>query len=332
MRFFETGVVGVIVGAMAVACGDDAGVGPGGTTGPGAGGTASSGGASGGGGEGDGGGSAAGGAGGGTTNAGGGGATGGGGEGGAPATWPTCDTQPANAPTKSIQDVWNDDPMAPEPVWVPGVYVTAVSGSGCTGGTPCQIFVQQQETFASIAEGSQQAIKLFASAATASHFEGIAVGDRIDVYAHAWRYDINGQNELLLQVATALPGCAKVVGIGNPQPVAGLSLVDLTVDLYEETMGPLLIQVDAVSGSPDGPNELFGLWPAFMPGTQPLEEITSLSPHALPNGAFVGLTQGLIHNFSHVVGVYSLFLPASAPAKYEVLYIRSMADAPFGGQ
>lgn len=331
MRFFDAGLAGMMVSAMALACGDDAGVDPGGTTGPGAGGSSTGGGANGGAGAGGSGGNAAGGAG--ATNAGGGGATGGGGEGGAPVTWPTCDTQPANAPTKSIQDLWNDDPSAPEPVWVPGVYVTAVSGSGCTGGTPCQIFVQQQETFASIAEGSQQAIKLFASAATASHFEGIAVGDRIDVYAHAWRYDINGQNELLLQVATALPGCAEVVGSGNPQPVAGLSLVDLTVDLYEQTMGPLLIQVDAVSGSPDGPSELFGLWPGFMPGTQPLEEITSLSPHALPNGAFVGLTQDLIHNFTHVVGVYSLFIPGSAPAtKYEVLYIRSMADAPFGGQ
>ena len=282
--------------------------------------------------------SSAGGMGGGTTSAGGsmttstGGAGTGGGEGGAPPVWPTCDTQPSDVPAKTINEIWSDDPAMPEPVGVAGVYVTAVSASGCGAGNGCQIFVQQAETFPNIAAGSQQALKLFASPATAMHFEGIAVGDQIDILAHAWRYDVGGQNELLLQVANNLPGCAKVVGTGTPLPVEGLVIEDLTVELYEQTMGPLLVKIDAVSGSPDMPNELFGLWPAFNPGTQPLEEVTSLSPYMLPGSVFVGLQQDLIHNFESITGVFSLFVPPQAPpTKFEVLYIRSMDDAVVGG-
>ena len=312
------------LGGLVVACGGTGDADSSTTTsGSGAGSTSSAGGMGGGT-------TSAGGMGGGTTSVGGGGT--GGGEGGAPPVWPTCDTQPANVVAKTIQEIWTEDPAMPEEVWVSGVYVTAVSASGCSAGNGCQVFVQSAETFPSIAAGSQQAIKLFASPATAMHFEGIGVGDRIDILAHAWRYTVGGQNELLLQVANNLPGCAKVVGSGTPLPVEGLVIEDLTVALYEQTMGPLLVKIDAVSGSPDMPNELFGLWPAFNPGTQPLEEITSLSPYMLPGSVFVGLQQDLIHNFESITGVFSLFVPPQAPpTKFEVLYIRSMDDAVVGG-
>ena len=256
-----------------------------------------------------------------------------GGAGGEPFVWPTCDAPPADVAQKTLNEIWLEDPSAPTEVWVAGVYVTAVSGGGCKMGAGCQIFVQEKETFADIAAGSKRALKLFASPATAHHFTGIAVGDRIDVLAHAWRYNVDGQNELLLQVASHLPGCAKVVGTGNPQPVGGLDLVDLTVSLYENEMGPLLIQLETVSGKPHMPGELFALWESFMPGNDPIEEVTSMSPYMLPNSVFVGFQPDVIHNFTTVTGVFSLFVPPSdASEKYEVIYIRDMADAPSGGQ
>lgn len=274
-----------------------------------------------------------GGAGGSTASTGGAGVGGEGGVGGAPLVWPTCDAKPDEVPAKTLNEIWLDDPTEPTEVWVAGVYVTAVSAGGCTAGAGCQIFVQQQETFADITAGSKQALKLFASPATAHHFAGIAVGDRLDLQAHAWRYDVDGQNELLLQVANHLPGCAKVVGTGTPMPVAGLDLVDLTVQLYEYDMGPLLIELTTVSGKPHLPTELFGLWESFMPGNDPLEEVTSMSPYMLAGSAFTGFQPEVIHNFPTVTGIFSLYVPpANPPQKYEVIYPRTMDDAPFGGQ
>ena len=252
-----------------------------------------------------------------------------GGEGGVGGAWPSCDSPPVNVPQKTLHEIWIDDPAVPTEVWVPGVYVTAVSAGGCSAGSACTLFVQQLETFADATAGAQQALRLFASPGAAEHFTGIAVGDRLDIYAHAWRYDLNGQNELLLQVSLALRGCAKVVGAGVPQPVTGLSLPDLTVDAYETTLGPLLIQVDTVSGKPKTPPEIFGLWETGVFADAGIDEVTSLSPYFLPGSVFTGLTTGVTTDFTSITGVFGLFVPPGQPVtKYEVLYIRDMADAP----
>ncbi|MEZ4310042.1 MAG: hypothetical protein R3F14_18535 [Polyangiaceae bacterium] len=133
-------------------------------------------------------------------------------------------------------------------------------------------------------------------------------------------------------MSPALPGCAKVVGSGVPLPVAGLDLVDLTVPLYEETMGPLFIRLTTVSETEDG-GETFGLWESFMPGMGPIEEVTSMSPYFLQGGQFTGLSEGLIYNFLTVDGVFGIFAPAADPLiKYEEIYIRSMDDVVNGGQ
>src|SRR6185503_2747075 len=132
------------------------------------------------------------------------GAGGAGGAGGG-AGWPTCDEAPPATPVKTLHAIWQDDPAQPTEVWVPGVYVTAISHGACSSGTACQVFVQQDLGYADLAAGAQQALKIFISANAASHFTAVQVGDQVDVLAWAWRYNLGGQHELLLQVNTSLP-------------------------------------------------------------------------------------------------------------------------------
>jgi hypothetical protein len=262
--------------------------------------------------------------------AGGGAGVGGGEGGGGSAPWPTCDAPPDQVPEKTLNQIWQDDPAAPTAVWVPGVFVTAISGGACVAGQACQIFVQQNESFADLAGGSQQALKIFVSASAAQHFTAVQVDDEVDVYAHAWRYNVGGQNELLLQVSNGLRGCAKPVGIGAPQPVT-VSLSDLTVEAYELTVGPLFIRLDAVSGTPALPAETFGLYYTAGPIDQDagIETVTSLSPYFLPGSVFTGLNQGVKTDFESVAGVFGLFIPTATPGqKYEEIYPRSEAEYP----
>ena len=257
----------------------------------------------------------------------GGSATGGAGGAGGGFVWPTCDMQPPNSATKTINEIWQDNPAMPTHVWIPGVYVTAVSGSACVAGTACQIFVQQAETFADIAAGSQQAIKMFISANTAKYFTTIAVGDQVDASGYAWRYNVNGENELLVQVNLQLEGCAKKVGTGNPQPVT-VTLDDLSVTSYEDTMGPLLVKVDAVSGKPGLPSETFGLHQTGVFNDAGIDTVTSLSPYMLPGGVFNGLVTGKTHDFTSVTGVFGLFIPNGTMMKFEEIYPRADAEYP----
>lgn len=343
-------VCGTTVSLLLAACGgegtiatggSDAGGGGAGATGGGGAGTGGSGGgtggsgAIGGGGAGATGGGGSGGQGGagGTGGSGGAGGGGAGGAGGAGGGWPTCDSAPGGVPSRTIHEIWQEDPAAATEVWVPGVFVTAVSGGACEAGTTCQLFVQQEETFATIAEGSQQALRVLVAANASEHFTGIGVADQVDLRAYVYRHTEGGENELFFHVSQALPGCAKVVGSGQLAAVPGLDLADLTVELYETTMGPLFIRLETVSGKPKLPDETFGLWESFMPGMGPIEEVTSMSPFFLPNGQFEGFTQDVIHNYSHVDGVFGIFAPQAEPLiKYEEIYIRSMEDAVWGGQ
>lgn len=241
--------------------------------------------------------------------------------------WPTCDTEPAGVPVRTIHEIWQEDPAMATEAWVPGVFVTAVSGGACAAGVPCQLFVQQQETFASIAAGSQQALRVTVLPEASQYFTGIGVGDQVNLRAYVYRHTTGGQNELHFHVSNALPGCAKVVGTGQLVPVPGLGLADLTLDVYEQTMGPLFIRLETVSGKPKLPAETFGLWESFMPGMGSIEEVTSMSPFFVPGSQFTGLTQGVIQNFAHVDGVFGIFAPPADPLiKYEEIYIRSMDD------
>ncbi len=260
-----------------------------------------------------------------TGGSGGAGGSGGVGAGGTGGGWPTCDSQPSGVDARTIHQVWQADPTQPTELWVSGVVVTAVSRGGCQAGQACQIFLQQNPTYGSFAAGAHHAIKLFASAATALHFDTIAVGDVVDVLAHAWRYNIDGQNELLLQVNAQLPGCAKAVGTASPSPITGVTLPDLTVQSYEQTHGPLLIRVANVSGTPGQPQETFALWETGVFSDAGIESVTSLSPYFLSGVVFSGLTQGLTTDFDSVTGVFGLFVPPNGP-KYEMIYPRTLSE------
>ncbi|NUP09240.1 MAG: hypothetical protein HOW73_24580 [Polyangiaceae bacterium] len=248
--------------------------------------------------------------------------------GGGGAGWPTCDTQPAGSPTMTIPEVWEANPAAPEEAWVPGVYVTAVSNGGCTAGASCQIFVQQEESYADLDAARQQSLRIGVAPTVAMYFEGIDVGDRIDLYARAVRDTEDGKNELIFLVTPNLPGCAAVVGSGDPQPVVA-TLADLSVAAYEDVMGPVLVRVNGVSGNPNPPAETFALWTTGQAPDGDITTVTSLSPFFLAGGAFTGLTDGMNTNFNHVVGVFGLFVPPADPLiKYEEIYVRSDADYP----
>lgn len=248
--------------------------------------------------------------------------------------WPTCDAKPSGVPDTTISAIWAQNPAAATHVWVAGVYVTAISKNGCVDGSTCQIFLQDAETYASYAASAHHGIKMLVSAATAKHFTSIKVGDKVDVEAHAWRYNVSPPaNELLLQVNAQLPGCAKAVGSGVPAPVTGVQLSDLSVDGYENTHGPVLIQVAAVSGKPGFDNQIFALWNTAGPYVDSgIENVVNVSPYFLANGAFTGLpTDGATTvKFTTITGVFGLFVPSSVDGgtvpKYMVLYPRTMAD------
>lgn len=252
-----------------------------------------------------------------------------GGAGGGGDAWPVCDNgPPAGATVATLEQIWDADPDDPTAYWVEGVYVSAVSGNGCNAGGSCQLFVQSEESYASLAAASHQSIRLAALPAVSEHFVGLAVGDRIDLFARALRDTANGKNELIFLVSPNLPGCAEVVGSGTLSPTPAV-LADLTVEAYETEIGPVLIQVDTVSGRPNAPTATFGLWETGQVGGGDLTTVTSLSPTFLEDQTFTGLTQDLITDFTHVIGVYGQFAPQGSPGvKYEEIYVRSVSDYP----
>ena len=235
--------------------------------------------------------------------------------------WPTCDKKPSTASAKTIPEIWQADPPAAVETWVTGVYVTAISGSACTANKACQLFVQPDLSYPSLAAAAKHSIKVFVSAAVASHFTSVAVGDRVDVLGWAWRYDINAQHELLLQVNAQLRGCAKTTSSNNTLvPLSGLTLTDLTLDKYENTHGPLFVRIASVLGKPDpSPVATFGLFHATdggLPeaGADAGAGIVSLSPFFLPGSTFTGLTN-VLTAFASLTGVFGTFV-ATTGTKY----------------
>lgn len=262
----------------------------------------------------------AGGAGGSTTGTGGTGGTGGG--------WPTCDAPEPGATQKTLHQIYLDNPTQPTQVWLPGVYVTAVSKGGCQAGVACQLYVQQDLSYPDLSSGSQQAIKVFVSANAATHFTGIQVGQRVDVDAFAWRYNLMGQDELLLQVNLQLKGCAKPVGAGDAQPVS-VQLSQLMFTPYDQ-IGPLLVKVTTVHGKAQAPAETFVILPKTFQDAGPTD-LVSLSPFFLPGGTFPAFVSGMTYNFTEVTGVFGIFVPTQMPtSEFREIYPRTTADYTVG--
>ncbi|HVY48824.1 MAG TPA: hypothetical protein VHB21_23205 [Minicystis sp.] len=279
----------------------------------------------------------AGGAGAGTTHAatgagGGGGAQAGGGGGSGPGPWPTCASKPAGAKRATIPDVWADDPKTPKPYWLPGVYVTAIAGDGCVADRGCTIFVQQDPTYATILDAAKHGLKVYATPSASKHFTSIAVGDRVDVFGDATRVVDALQNELLIEANMEHPGCMKRVGTGSLTPVEGATFADLTVQAYEQDVGPVLVHVTnaamSVHGYPRIPTQGFHIYDGTIAGDAGVTEMT-LSPLFSAGKAFAGLpTDGmtLVKFTNGVTGVFGLYLQRTPPLKYPMIFVRSDAD------
>jgi hypothetical protein len=246
--------------------------------------------------------------------------------------WPTCDAKPAAVSERTIPAIWQADPPAAVETWVTGVYVTAISGAACSAGKACQIFLQSDLSYGSLPSAAKHGIKLFVSAAAASHFTAVKVGDQVDVLAWAWRYNLDFQHELLLQVNALTRGCAKTTSSNNALvPLAGVRLTDLTIDAYENTHGPLFVRVATVLGKPDpSATATFGLFHPTDAGFPDAGadggnvDIVSLSPFFLPGSAFTGLS-AVLTSFTSLTGVFGTFVPKTGP-KYLELYPRVAGD------
>lgn len=242
--------------------------------------------------------------------------------------WPDCTSQPQNVPTKSIQDLWTENPSTPTQVWLAGVYVTAISKGGCAAGVACELIVQQDLTYASLEAGAQHAIRAWITTSTSMHFTSLAVGDQVNAMAWAFRESEGGPNELILHVDTVEPGCALKIGSGTPTPIQGVHLYDLgSLAAYEQIYGPLLLEIANVTGTPKQPDQTFGLGDTFYDGGASDAQIVSLSPYYMANGVFVGFDAGAKTKFSSVSGVFNeYFNPDASAVKYLEIGSRTMSD------
>jgi len=247
-----------------------------------------------------------------------------------PFIWPDCTSQPQGVPTKTIAQIWSDDPTTPTQVWLPGVYVTAISKGACTTGVACELILQQDLTYASLEAGAQHAVRAWITTSTAKYFASLAVGDQVNAMAWAYRESEGGQNELILHVDLVEPGCALKIGSGTPTPIQGVALSDIgSIAAYEQIYGPLLMQIANVTGTPKQPDQTFGLGDTFYDGGASDAEIVSLSPYYMDGGAFVGLEAGVKTKISSVTGVFNeYFNPDASATKYLELGARMPSDYP----
>jgi len=244
--------------------------------------------------------------------------------------WPDCTSQPQNVPSKTIPELWTDDPTTPTQVWLAGVYVTAVSKGACEAGVACEFILQQDLTYGSLEAGAQHAIRAWITSTTSTHFTSLAVGQQVNAMAWAFRESEGGQNELILHVDDVEPGCALAVGSGTPTPIQGVALSDIgSLAAYEQIYGPLLLEVANVTGTPKQPDQTFGLGDTFYDGGASDAQIISLSPYYMDGGVFVGLDAGVKTKFSSVSGVFNeYFNPDASAVKYLEIGARGAGDYP----
>jgi len=242
--------------------------------------------------------------------------------------WPDCMSQPTGVPTKTIPEIWSDNPTMPTQVWLESVYVTGISSGACTAGVACELIVQQDLTYGSLAAGAQHAIREWITTATSTYFTARAVGDQVNMLAWAYRETGAGENELILHVDTIEPGCALKIGSGTPTPITGVQLSDVdSIADYEQTYGPLLISIPSVTGTPKQPDQIFGLGDTFYDGGADDGQIVSLSPYYMAGGVFVGFDAGVKTKFTAVSGVYNEYYdPDASSTKYLVVSTRTMSD------
>jgi hypothetical protein len=233
--------------------------------------------------------------------------------------WPSCEQSPADATTMTIPALWLADPPAPIGVWLEGVYVAAVSGGVCRPDAACEMFVQQAPGYDDVVQAAQGAVRVVAAIEAAPDVAGAAAGDRVDLAGFAWRHEGPAMNELVVEVSDLHRGCVHRVGEAVMRP-APATLHELSVADYAR-FGPMLVEIEGVSGSPKEPDSTFAIWP---PGGSD-GDLTSVSPFLLPGQRFNGLSYGELNAFERVTGVFAVYSPAPG-AHFEELYPRGMAD------
>lgn len=258
------------------------------------------------------------------------------GSGGDARVWPDCNTQPAGVPTRTISDIWDANPSTPTVAWINGVTISAISFGGCSTGHACQIYLQTDATYATLADGAHKAIRMYVTSPVAGYFSMLRVGDTVNAMGFGVRNTANGQHELELMVTSDLEGCAKKTGTLALAPIQGVTLADVNVNNYENVYGPLLVEVDDVHGTTTGNlGEIFGVFEESDSGvTDAGPELVSLSPFFLPNGTFATpMTINTPTHFSRIVGILGLYVPPASDGgvttKFNELYPRTMSDLSF---
>jgi hypothetical protein len=249
--------------------------------------------------------------------------------------WPTCDTKPAATTATTIAALWATPPAAPTYSWISGAYVTAISGAGCTTSTTasCQIFLADATSYADLAAAGKHAIRLLVFPPGSPHFVAPQVGDKVDVAAWGYRNTSGGQNELMLDVSDARRGCIFKTGTGTVAPVTATLGQLGTLAAYQDTYGPVLVQLAGVSANTDTTSVSKTTGGLFYPtmfdagGPTPI----SVSPFFLSGGTFTGYTVSTRYDWATLTGVFGIFRPAPAadagtPPTYLELYPRTMDD------
>lgn len=249
--------------------------------------------------------------------------------------WPTCDTQPAASTTTTIAALWASSPTAPAYSWLQGLYVTGISGAGCTSSTSaaCQIFLADATSYADLAAAGKHAIRLLVFPPGSPHFVAPQVGDKVDVAAWGYRNTSAGQNELMLDVSDARRGCIFKTGTGTVAPVAATLGQVGTLAAYQDTYGPVLVQLTGVSANTDATSVSKTTGGLFYPtmfdagGPTPI----SVSPFFLSGNTFTGYTPATRYDWQTVTGVFGIFRPAltsdaGTPPTYLEIYPRTMDD------
>ncbi len=249
--------------------------------------------------------------------------------------WPTCDARPASTTATTVSALWATPPTTPTYSWLEGLYVTAISGAGCTTSTTasCQIFLADATSYADLAGAAKHAIRLLVYPPASPHFVGPQVGDQVNVAAWGYRVTSGGQNELLLDVSETRRGCIFKVGTGTVAPLAATLGQLGTVAAYQDTYGPVLVQLAGVTASTDATSiskTTGGLYyPAMFDAGGPTP--ISVSPFFLSGDTFTGYGVATRYDWQTLTGVFGVFRPASGsdagtPPTYLEIYPRTMAD------
>ena len=202
--------------------------------------------------------------------------------------FPSCHTQPRGSVIATIDALWRDDVAAY--VFIEDAYVTAVSDGGCRRNATCEMFLQQHAGYADHHDAAKQGMHVMIEGDVAHRFDNIGPGDRVDVAGQSDYRD----GALRLDIGSAAPGCAAVVGEADPEPV------DVTIGELDDMQGPALVRIGSLGAEAHANDEAFDA--VSMIGDDD-DLAVEVSPRFLPLRAF-DIATGERVFFDHIVGVF----------------------------